>query len=600
MALATTTVSGLISGLDTASIIQQLMSIERRPITLLQNQINEAEAQKSAFSAINTSLLALKTAADELSRETAWGSKTAAVSDESVATATVTSATMEGSYTFTVSQLAQATQLTSNGYADSDTTPVGAGQFDLTVAGSTQTVTVSATDTLDDVAGDINDQDMGVTAVVINTGSGATPYQLILTSGQTGADNASSVTNNTSGLAFTEITQARNAAIQFGKDSPITVESATNTLTGLAPGLTLDLEAESAAAVTVTVSTDTAGIIEKAEDFVAKYNAVQDNISKYTDYDVENERAAVLFANSTLRFIATDLARAVGDRVDGVAAEVNSLTMVGFTLGTDGQLELDTDVFSAALDANLAEVTELFSGVMDRALASGGATVGGPAAAAGFNVDDTINDNIDQDEFGAGNGFESLNTIAADGGAHVFTVNFNATRSIAQLFLYTMDDGTGISDFSVELQRAGGGWETIETVAGFSGGTWADILADPMSATAMRVTVTGTNAVDDKTRLLEFRANEEAGAAHRISNQLAFVTRGVDGAIANEQDSLDTRIQSLEEQIEELEERLVAKEERLRREFTAMETALAQMQSQANFFLTQLAAMPASSSSSNS
>lgn len=597
MALATTTVSGLISGLDTASIIQQLMSIERRPITLLQQQMSEAEAQKSAFSTINTSLLALKTAVDELSRETAWGSKTASVSDESVAAATVTSATMEGSYTFTVSQLAQATQLTSNGYADSDTAPVGAGQFDLTVAGSTQAITVSATDTLDDVARDINDRDMGVTAVVINTGSGATPYQLILTSDQTGVDNAASVTNNTSGLAFTEITQARNATIQFGKDSPIVVESATNTITGLAPGLTLDLVAASATPVTVTVSMDTAGIIEKAEDFVAKYNAVQDNISKYTDYDAENERAALLFANSTLRFISTDLARAAGDQVDGVAAAVNSLTMVGFTLGTDAKLELDTDVFSAALDENLAEVTKLFSGVMDRALASAGATAGGPAAAAGFNVDDTINDNVDPDDFGAGNGFESLNTIAADGGAQVFTVNFNAARSIAQLFLYTMDDGTGISDFTVELQRAGGGWESIETVSGFSGGVWVDILTDPMSATAMRVTVTGTNAVDDKTRILEFRANEEGGAAHRISNQLAFVTRGVDGAIANEQDSLDTRIQNLEDHIAELEERLIAKEERLRRDFTAMETALAQMQSQANFFLTQLAAMPASNSS---
>ncbi len=591
MALATTSVSGLISGLDTASIIQQMMSIERRPINLLQQQMSEAEAKKSAFGVINTSLLALKTAVDELARETAWSAKTAAVSDESVVSATVSSATADGTYTFTVSQLAQATQLSSNGYADSDTAPVGAGQFDLTVAGVTDTITVGAADTLDNVAQAINDKDMGVTAVVINTGSGATPYQLILSSDDTGLANATSVSNNTTGLAFTEISQAKNAAIQFGQDSPILVESATNTITGLAPGLTLDLKATSATPVTVTVSLDTEGIIEKAEDFVAKYNAVQDSIAKYTEYDADNERAALLFANSTLRFIATDLARAVGNQVDGVAAEVNSLTMVGFKLGTEAKLEFDTDVFSDALESNTEEVGKLFSGVMDRALGADGATISGPAAAGGFDVNDLINGSTDQGDFGSGNGFLAANPI---GGGDIFIVNFNATRSISKMFLNTMDDGTGISDFKVELERPGGSWEVIAEKSGFGGSIWAEVLTDPMSATAMRVTVTGTNAGDGKTRILEFQAQEEGGIAHGLSNQLSFVTRGTDGTIATEQSSLDSRIRSYEDQIEDMEERLLVKEARLRREFTAMEAALAQMQSQSNFFLTQLAVMPAS------
>ena len=388
MPLATTSVSGLISGMDTASIIQQLMSIERRPIILLQDQINKAEAQKAAFGAINTSLLALKTSVDELSRDTTWLAKSVSVSDESVVGATASSETPSGVYTFSVGQLAEATQLSSNGYADSDTALVGSGQFDLTAAGVTETVTVSATDTLDDVAADINGRNLAVSAIVVNTG---TDYRLILTSDDTGLVNSTSISANTSGMLFSEITVAKNAQVQFGSDSPINIESATNTVTGLAPGLTLDLKAVSASPVTVTVASDTAGILEKAKDFAAKYGAVQTNIDKYTEYDEEGERAAVLFANSTLRFISTDLARAVGNRVDGVIAETNSLTMVGFEMGSDGKLTLDEDAFTAALEAHPDGVADLFSGVLDGALTSAGAAMAAsPAAAGGFNADDIM------------------------------------------------------------------------------------------------------------------------------------------------------------------------------------------------------------------
>jgi flagellar hook-associated protein 2 len=450
MALATTTISGLVSGLDTASIIQQMMSIERRPINMLKNQMAEAEAQKSAFTTINTSLLALKTIADEMASASTWMEKASTVSDESVLSATVSSDTLEGTYKFTVSQLATATQLASNGYADRDTTAVGVGSFDLTVNGTTETINVGAADTLNDVAMAINLADMGVTAVVVDTGSGAQPYKLIINSNDTGMTGEATVSNNTSGLAYTEITQAKNAIIQFGEDSPIVVESSTNTVTGLANGLTLDLKAVSANPVTVTVTVDTTGIIEKARDFAEKYNEVQKNITKYTEYSVEAEQAALLFGNSTLRFISSDLARAVGDSVADVDLQTNSLTMVGFKLAGDGTLELDEEVFKNVIDDNLDGVIELFT-----------------------------------------------------------------------------KDTTGVGSL--------------------------------------------------------------------LSDQLEFVTRGYDGAIAGEQESLDNRIRDYEDQISDFEDRLLAKEERLRAEFMAMEMALQQMQSQANFFLSQLAQTPSSS-----
>jgi flagellar capping protein FliD len=288
----------------------------------------------------------------------------------------------------------------------------------------------------------------------------------------------------------------------------------------------------------------------------------------------------------------------VGEAVEGIDAEVNSLTMVGYTLKGDGTLEFDEDTFKSALDSNLEGVTDLFSGVIDRALGSQGASISAaPAAAAGYNADGIINGNSDEDDFdSSANGFLSANTITADGGSHQFVVDFGGTRSIKQLFLYTTS-GDGIRDFTVELQDSGGTWQSIEAVSGFSGTLWSDVLSDPMSAQAMRVTVTAANT-DDYTRILEIKAKEEAGIGHRLGNQLDFVTRGIDGAIAGEQEAIDNRISDYEDQIAEMEERLIAKEERLRAEFTAMEMALQQMQSQANYFLTQLSQMSAPKTSS--
>jgi flagellar hook-associated protein 2 len=416
---------------------------------MLQSQMTKVEQQKSAFGTINTSLLALKTVAEELAKAATWSAKAASVSDPSVVSARVSSETQAGTYTFSVAQLAAASQLAGNGYADQDTAPVGEGSFDLTVGGTTVTVNVGATDTLQGVALAINALDLGVTATVVNTGSGATPYKMILASNETGVDNATSVANNTSGMTFAEITQAKNAVIQFGEDSPITVESATNTVTGLAPGLTLDLLKVSAAPVTVKVSSDVSGIVGKAQDFIAKYNAVQSGIKKYTDYDAVTEQAALLFGNSTLRFISSDLGQAVGNQVADVDPQFNSLMMVGFTLKGDGTLELDESAFRQALADNSEAVKQLFSGA----------------------------------------------------------------------------DGIG----------------------------------------------------------------------KRLADQLSFITSNIDGAIAGEQSSLDTRIRDMEAHIADLETRMEAKEARLRAQFTAMEVALSQMQAQSTQFLSQLASISSSS-----
>ena len=55
---------GLISGLNTADIINQLMSIEAQPATILQTQMNNVSQQRAAFADLR--LIAVRQAFDEL------------------------------------------------------------------------------------------------------------------------------------------------------------------------------------------------------------------------------------------------------------------------------------------------------------------------------------------------------------------------------------------------------------------------------------------------------------------------------------------------------------------------------------------------------
>src|SRR3954463_7339498 len=75
MATSTQSISGLSSGIDTATIIDQLMSIERQPQTRLKNQVTVSAARKTALSDIQTRLKNLQLAAQDLKSATLWANK---------------------------------------------------------------------------------------------------------------------------------------------------------------------------------------------------------------------------------------------------------------------------------------------------------------------------------------------------------------------------------------------------------------------------------------------------------------------------------------------------------------------------------------------
>jgi flagellar hook-associated protein 2 len=190
---------GLVSGINTGQIVDQLMAIEQQPVTDLQNRVAGLDTQRTAWMTLSASLLGLQSTATTLKDAKTFNARTVNSSDQTTMTATADSTAALGTYQFTVRRLAQTQQLISGGMTDSDQSAVGAGtlHFDTgygqvapstslsflngqagvsrgTIritdrSGNTATVDLSSAATVDDVLSAINSQtDAAVGAQVSN------------------------------------------------------------------------------------------------------------------------------------------------------------------------------------------------------------------------------------------------------------------------------------------------------------------------------------------------------------------------------------------------------------------------------------------------
>ncbi len=123
---------GLISGIDTASLIDQLMAIEARPKTLVQQRSAVLTAQQVAFQEISAKLLTLKLSTDSLATRTTFNTNTATSSNEDVLGVSAGSSAVPGTYDFVVSRLITTQQLVTGGFADRDATAIAPSGGTLT------------------------------------------------------------------------------------------------------------------------------------------------------------------------------------------------------------------------------------------------------------------------------------------------------------------------------------------------------------------------------------------------------------------------------------------------------------------------------------
>ncbi len=120
---------GLASGLDTASIIQQLLSLEARPKLLAQQRLSNIKVQQTAYLDINSRLQNLRSMVSSLRTQPVFDAKKATSSAEDILTATASAGAAAGSYTFLVDRLVSTEQWLTRGFSSADDVPVGAESF---------------------------------------------------------------------------------------------------------------------------------------------------------------------------------------------------------------------------------------------------------------------------------------------------------------------------------------------------------------------------------------------------------------------------------------------------------------------------------------
>ena len=168
MAVPLFNIGGLASGLDTSAIIESVLAVERLPITQLQARRTDHQIEDNAWSAINTRYSAIRKALDAIDSQSKLNGFALANSSSAAVSATVTGTPGTGSTSFTVDQLAANHQVASATNFTGGDDLVGAGDFIISMGGVDSTITLTASSTLDQLANEINNLGVGVSASVIS------------------------------------------------------------------------------------------------------------------------------------------------------------------------------------------------------------------------------------------------------------------------------------------------------------------------------------------------------------------------------------------------------------------------------------------------
>lgn len=363
---------GLGGGVDINKLIGASVDAVKLPITRsggLNDQIKFTEAKISAFGQVKSMVSSLQLAASKLSSVTGWNAVSASSSDSKFVSATAIGGTVETTFNVEVSQLAKAQVSTSDAIANGSA--VGAGTLHLQMgtwaagsftAGATPgaDITVSATDTVADVAGKINGANLGVTATILTDTSG---QRLMLRSKATGeafgfqmtvsadADGNVADANGLSRLAnglATDPGANAGANAKAKINGSYDVSSATNTFENAVAGVTFKAEQVTTAPIAITVAKDNSAIKKNIEDLVVAYNAVNQALNDLTKYDNKTKQAGLLQGDSTAVGLQNMLRNAMLS-VSSSTGAMKSLSNIGLGMIQGGDLSIDSTKLTAAL-----------------------------------------------------------------------------------------------------------------------------------------------------------------------------------------------------------------------------------------------------------
>lgn len=667
MATTTGVSSAVTSGLDVNALVSQLMTVEQQPLAKLDKQEASYQAKLSAFGSIKGAVSSFQSTMRTLSNASSFRTVTATASDTSVLSATALTSALPGSYSVEVSSLAQSQKLVAAGQS-SVGTAIGTGatttlSFDFgtitgtltngkyeagatfsTAGGGVKTVTIdSSNNSLQGMRDAINAAGIGVTASIINDGS-ATPYRLVLSSNNMGAANSLKIsatgdatvsallandptagaTTGALGQNLSESVSALNAVL---KVNGITISKASNSVSDVISGVTLNLAKLTTTPITLTVAQDTAATAKAVNSFVASYNELSKTLTDLSSYDAATKKGATLQGDATIRNLQAKLRDMLNTTGTGA---LTSLSQIGVTFQRDGSLAVDSSKLNSVMQSNFSDIAGLFaatgkasdslvtynaSGINTKPgsyaltvtqLATQGNETG--TAAPSLTIDatnDTLVMNI--------NGINTTITLASKTYASALEL---ASELQSKLNSATELSAAGISVSASldagKISVTSNSYGATSSVVATSGNGLSNIFGTAISTTGVDVagTINGVSASGSGQTLIA--ADSEAQGLSVLINGGALGSRGTvsytqgyaytlnnyansvlasDGSLSSSTDEINTSIKSLAARRTALQHRLIGIEARYRAQFTALDQMLASMNTTSTFLTQQLAGM---------
>ncbi len=219
--MAVNRVSGMVSGIDTESLVTAMVATQTAKKEKLQKAQTKLQWKQDAFKSINTKVYGLYSKISNLRFSTAYNMKKTTVSDSTKATVTASSSAVNGTQKLTIEKLATSGYLTGAelkkgttgsstladlGYTDGDTT------LSVTVGTTKKDIEVSSTTTIDDLVSKLKDAG-------VNASYDETNRRIFVSAKETGKDNDFAITSsskaglnalNAAGLCVSSVSDQEN------------------------------------------------------------------------------------------------------------------------------------------------------------------------------------------------------------------------------------------------------------------------------------------------------------------------------------------------------------------------------------------------------
>ncbi len=362
-------VAGIISGIDTNSIVSQLMDAARAPIRSMQSQIATLGTRKTKLQELNSLLSDLKTSLDAVDGADELPAYDVTSSQPDNITATATGNPTPGSHDVRVHYLAEASIDRSNNFS-SPTQQLRKGNYKITIGSDVTNVGINdanGTRSIEGLAAYINENVSGVSAYVLDQGYGSSPYRLIVKGDETGAANdvKIQVSNHGGGgkrlYSYTQ-QNARDARLTV---DGLTVYTETNTPDDILPGVQLDLLDVTSGNARIVVGRNPEQMAENVQGVVDSYNKLVDFFQSNIGIDADSAIQGDATVRTVQRRLQNVLSAGYGN------ADIAGLNAIGLGTEQDGTLSFDSADFTSQVNDNFDSVVSmltsngLFDGLFD-------------------------------------------------------------------------------------------------------------------------------------------------------------------------------------------------------------------------------------------